>query len=439
MKAVVLAGGKGERMYPVSHTQAKEMIRFCGKPLISYHLDELKEAGIKEIILVINPEKKEEIESYFKKSYNGMKVNIVVQEEPFGPADAIYQTKKFFSKGDYMVVKYGDSFSDIPALKLLIENFKKSKGCDAFITLKKVEDVTRYGIVKFDSKKNIIDIVEKPKSEKEAPSNMAFMGCFILNSDLFFKAFEEVGEDDIEAREETHCMKYIFQNSKKVGSWIFDGKSIDVGRPWNILEANELFLKKNKRKIDSTAKIHESAMIIGNVHIGKNTVVYENAVIKGPCWIGDNCIIGTNTLLRNSTHVDNGAVVGSYCELKNAFLMQDTEIGHFSYIGDSVIGRKCKIGARFISANRRLDRKTIKMIIQGQLKDTGLDFFGCVMGDNVALGVGVVTNPGRLIGPNCVIGPGVVLYKNIPKDTVVGLVQNLDFREVEKNDKDNSF
>jgi bifunctional UDP-N-acetylglucosamine pyrophosphorylase/glucosamine-1-phosphate N-acetyltransferase len=146
------------------------------------------------------------------------------------------------------------------------------------------------------------------------------------------------------------------------------------------------------------------------VSIGKNTVVGPNAYLREFTTIGDNCHIGSSV------------------ELKNSIILNGTKIPHLSYVGDSIIGRDCNLGAGTLVGNLRLDNANVKMRIKGELVDSRRRKLGCVVGNNTKLGLNVMINSGRKIGNNCMVGPGIVVYKDIPDGSTVRLKQELEGR-----------
>ena len=135
-------------------------------------------------------------------------------------------------------------------------------------------------------------------------------------------------------------------------------------------------------------------------------------VIKGKVYIGPHCQIGDHNVLRGPLNLESGVRTGAFFEIKNSVVQEGTHF-HSGYVGDSVIGRNCRFGAGFITANRRLDRGSIKSVVKGKKTDTGLTYFGTVVGDNTSFGIQASTMPGVLIGFDVNVWPGLVVFKNI--------------------------
>ena len=173
-----------------------------------------------------------------------------------------------------------------------------------------------------------------------------------------------------------------------------------------------------KRKIAKSAQIAKSAVIKGNVVIGANTKIFENAVIKGPLYIGEDCVVGNNALVRDGSILENGVAVGMNTEVKNSVLLEGAHI-HSGFIGDSIIGKNCAIGANFITANRRLDRSNIKFLINGDWVDSRKSFLGAVIGHNTKIGINSSTMPGTIVGANCIVGSGTEIKGNIESGNTI--------------------
>ena len=154
------------------------------------------------------------------------------------------------------------------------------------------------------------------------------------------------------------------------------------------------------------------------VFVGRGTVVEHGATIKGPAWIGENCSVRSGCYIRENVVVGNGVVLGNSCEFKNCIILNDAEIPHFSYVGDSILGHRAHLGAGVILSNFRLDRKEISVRHEATIIPTGLLKFGAIIGDRVEIGCNSVISPGSLIGRDSLIYPlthfgGVLAGKTI--------------------------
>ncbi|MEZ5406298.1 MAG: UDP-N-acetylglucosamine diphosphorylase [Verrucomicrobiia bacterium] len=142
------------------------------------------------------------------------------------------------------------------------------------------------------------------------------------------------------------------------------------------------------------------------VFIGKGTVVEHGAFIKGPAWIGENCHIRSGCYIRENVILGNGVIAGNSCEFKNCILLNESEVPHFSYVGDSILGYRAHLAAGVILSNLKLTRDHIVIRHAGETIDTGLNKFGAVIGDETEVGCNSVISPGSLLGKHCLLYPG---------------------------------
>ncbi|HJN62209.1 MAG TPA: DapH/DapD/GlmU-related protein, partial [Candidatus Parcubacteria bacterium] len=285
-----------------------------------------------------------------------------------------------------------------------------NKGKIVFLA-SKTDRPWEFGILDFKESGKILRVVENPKKGREPskiktnevylipPNFLNYCKKVPLTEDSLIKAFnlfiKKEGAKAVVLKEETISLKY----------------------PWETLKALNFLLKSKhlKRKILSKS-LGKNVILEGKVYIGKNVQIRENTVIKGPCYIGDNCQIGSNNLVRGSVNLEKGVVTGSFAEIKNSLFQENSHI-HSGYFGNLILGRNCRFGAGFISANRRLDREEIKSMVKGKKIGTGLTYFGGVIGDNSYFGIRVSLMPGVLVGSGCKIGPNSLILENIPDKT----------------------
>ena len=196
----------------------------------------------------------------------------------------------------------------------------------------------------------------------------------------------------------------------------------DVGKPWDLLDANLWALKRIEPSVLGT--VEEGAHIIGPVHVAKSARIRSGAYIEGPVFIDEECDIGPNCFIRNGTSLGKKVRVGNACEIKNSIIMDGTHIGHLSYVGDSIFGEKCNLGAGTVTANLRLDDGEIKMMVKDQLVNTGRRKLGAVLGDNVKTGIQSSFMPGVKVGANSWVGPNLMVERDLPANTMAFQKQN---------------
>jgi len=420
LKAVILTAGEGTRMRPLTTTRPKTMLITGGKPLIQYNIEALRDGGIKDITLVVGY-KKEVIEEYFGDGSDfGVHINYAIQEGQLGTAHAIGSAEKFIDES--FIVLNGDIIVSYDLIRNLIEKYatRTSNNVKSVMTLIEVDNPSNYGIVSMMNDK-IIDIIEKPEPDK-APSKLANAGIYLFSPEIF----EAIRKTELSERREyeiTDSLAIELSEGWEILGLISNEKWMDVGRPWELLKANHDFLEHMPNDIQG--EIEENVTIHGAVHLGKNSIIRSGCYIQGPVFIGDDCDIGPNTFLRPYTCLCNNVNVGNAVEIKNSIIMDGTNVNHLSYVGDSVIGVNCNLGAGTNLANLRFDDQHVKVTVKGKKVDSGLRKLGAIFGDDVKTGINTSVNPGVKIGNGTFINAGCVIYKDIDSFSLVSTKVNL--------------
>jgi bifunctional UDP-N-acetylglucosamine pyrophosphorylase/glucosamine-1-phosphate N-acetyltransferase len=387
MKCVILAAGEGKRMHPLTFTRPKVMLPIANKPISEWNLLNAIDAGLRDFIFVIGY-KSEMVRKYFQ---NGKKWNVEIkyvnQGKARGTAHAIGMVEKF---ADDFIVLCGDTIFGKEDIQNLV-NMEMSIG------LVEVKDTTSYGNVEI-KKDKIIRICEKIKKPF---SNIINAGIYHFN-DKIFKYIKKTKKSPRGEYEITDSINMLLKEEEMTG--IFLKQWRDVVYPWHLLDANEEMLKKNPGE-NITG---ENVTIKGNVTIGRDTEVLAGSFIEGPVVIGSNCKIGPNCYIRPYTSIGNGCHIGNACEVKNSIIMDNSNIPHQNYVGDSIIGYNCNLGAGTKIANLRLDKKNIDVALNGEKIATGRRKLGVIMGDNVQTGINSMINVGSIIGNDVYIGPGAM-------------------------------
>lgn len=407
-QAIILAAGQSSRFWPLNRRQ-KSLIKIMGRPLIWYTIEGLKKAGIKKIIILQGAKK--DVEKELKKEKIGINVKYVIQSKPKGMGNAVWQVRNLIK--DKFFVLHAHHFDIDIFVKLMVEKQKRTKA-NLVLLGKKTDKPWKYGIVDFDKKQRdrVIKLVEQPKEGKE-PSDVGLKGIYLLPKE-FFSYYRRVRK---------HA--YDFEDALKLYMKESDARIVITKKevpslkfPWELFEAaKQLMAKHPETKIEKSAKILKNVTIEGKVYIGKNVKIFENAVIKGPCYIGKNCVIGNNTLIREHTNLEKDVLVGANAEITRSIFQENVHC-HSGFLGDSIFGKDCRIGAGAITANVRIDRKKIKAIVKGKEIETGLKSFGCAVGENTKIGVRVSLMPGVFVGSNCRIGPNSSVSQNIEDNTI---------------------
>jgi len=423
LKAVILAAGEGVRLQPLTFTRPKHLLPVAGKPILQHLIENLKKAGINEALIVVRY-KAEMIKNFFGNGEKlGVKISYVEQGSEKGTGDAVQAAEPHVEE-DFLLL-YGDLLVEAEAVKAVVETHVREKPA-ATMTVVPVENPQHYGVVALQGNR-VARIVEKPKPE-EAPTNLANAGIYVFSTAIFEKIREtkrsERGEIEI-----TDSLSLMINEGKTVLAVTAPKESwIDIGRPWDLLEANEWMLKRLKPRLKG--QIENGATVIGPVYVEENARIRAGAYVEGPAFIGAGSDVGPNCFIRPYTSLGRNVRIGNACEIKNSIIMDGTHVGHLSYVGDSIIGEKCNLGAGTVIANLRFDGKTVKMRVKGEVVDTGRRKLGVVFGDHVETGVNASFMPGVKIGNNCWIGANALIYRDVPPDTVLLLKQEFEERKL---------
>jgi UDP-N-acetylglucosamine diphosphorylase/glucosamine-1-phosphate N-acetyltransferase len=422
MKAAILTAGKGTRLHPLTLTRPKHLVPVGGRPIIDHVLAALGQAGINEAVFIVNY-MAESLRDYLGdgKKY-GMTFEYAVQEQLKGTADAASFVQPFV-KDDFLLT-YGDWLTTPVAINKVLQTHEREKPA-ATIGVVPVDNPEHYGVVELDGS-YIKGIKEKPTRD-EAPTNLANAGIYVLSTKIF-EAIKNTKPSPRDELEITDSFSLLLEEGHKIAAaQISSSEMLDVGLLWDLFEANRWALEKAKPKVKGN--IENSAHLIGPVAVEEDARIRSGAYIEGPAFIGEGSDVGPNCFIRPHTSIGKNVRIGNACEIKNSIIMDKTHIGHLSYVGDSIIGEGCNLGAGTTIANYRFDGQTIKMKVKENVLDTGRRKLGVVLGDEVRTGINASLMPGVKVGNNCWIGPSVTLYRDVPPNTKVLLKQEHEQRE----------
>jgi UDP-N-acetylglucosamine diphosphorylase / glucose-1-phosphate thymidylyltransferase / UDP-N-acetylgalactosamine diphosphorylase / glucosamine-1-phosphate N-acetyltransferase / galactosamine-1-phosphate N-acetyltransferase len=423
MKAVLLAAGAGERLMPLTATRPKHLIKVGGKPILQFCLEAVKRAEITEAIIVTHY-MGEAIKSYFGDGEKlGLKLSYVEQKEILGTGNAAEVAEPYVD-GDFVLI-YGDLLFGQDAVKEVLAQFKNGKTA-AVMAVVAVDRPENYGIIEQDTSGNVKRLVEKPAVGK-APSNLANAGIYAFSKEVFDKLKQTKasvrGEWEL-----TDAITMLAEEGKTVlAAQLSKNDWFDVGRPWDLLDANNWALKRMEHKVLGT--VEQGAHLIGPVTVAESARIRSGAYIEGPVFIDEEADVGPNCYIRSGTSLGKKTRVGNGCEIKNSILMDGTHVGHLSYLGDSILGEKCNLGAGTIMANLRFDDGRIKTMVKDKVVDTGRRKLGAILGDNVKTGIKSLFMPGVKVGANSWVGANFMVERDIPANSIVVLKQNSEIRQ----------
>ncbi len=389
MKAVILAAGEGNRMRPLTYTRPKVMLPIANKPILEHLLLEAKKAGIEEFILVTGYHD-EQVRDYFGNGAKwGLNIAYCNQRRQLGTADAL-KIVKGLVEGNFLLIN-----GDIIVSGEAIQNLAKKSANT--ISIVEVKDTRDLGIVAVKQNRvvNIYEKTEKP------PSHLANAGLYLFTPDIF-QAVAHTEKSPRGEYEITASLQLLIDRgqpilAQKIGYWL------DLSYPWDLLPANEFLLSTIRAQ--NRGEIEANVTIKGTVAIGADSIIRSGSYLVGPIVIGAGCDLGPDCYIRPHSAIGDNCHIGYGVEIKNSIIMADTKIPHLSYVGDSIIGQECNLGAGTKIANLRLDKRDI--MVSGVA--TQRRKLGAIIGDQVETGINVSLNVGSIIGNNTHLGPGVIV------------------------------
>jgi glucose-1-phosphate thymidylyltransferase len=335
LKGIILHGGAGTRLKPLTFTGPKQFIPVANKPISQYVLEDLVNAGIREVAIVLGTVYPEKVREYYGDgSKFNAKITYVNQDAPKGIAHAVKLCEALIGN-DRFVVYLGDNLIKGGIISY-VRKFEKDKKLDAMALLTQVKDPSCFGVAQFDSSGKLVRLIEKPK---EPPSNYALAGIYFLSPPIF-KMITDLMPSWRGELEITDAIQMLMDNRYNVSYDIIQGWWKDTGKAEDIIEANRLILDEIKPSI--LGKVEDESSTQGRISLGKNSVVKKGAIVRGPSIIGDNSIIespvyiGPYTSIGNSCNIKRG-------EIENSIVMEGCVIDVQERIVDSLIGSNSKI------------------------------------------------------------------------------------------------
>jgi glucose-1-phosphate thymidylyltransferase len=352
MRGIILHGGYGTRLRPLTHTGPKQLIPVANKPISQYVLEDLIEAGISQVTIVLGNMHPEKVREHYGNgdAFNAQ-ISYVDQNEPGGIAQAVGLCEQQMQNQPF-VVYLGDNLIK-GGIKNCKELFETSKH-DAMILLCEVDNPQIFGVAKFNEKRELIALIEKPK---EPPSNYALTGIYFFKP-VIFDMIRKIKPSWRGELEITEAIQLLLENGYDIGYEIVKGWWKDTGAPEDILEANRLVLDDLTPEIKG--KIENDNSLQGRVSIGENTFVRQGALIRGPVILGEGATIESDVYIGPYTSIGNNVTIKKG-EIENSIIMDNCVIDVKEKITDSLIAPYSKIissdrnkpsGRRFILGER---------------------------------------------------------------------------------------
>ena len=326
MKGIILHGGHGTRLRPLTHTGPKQLLPIANKPMSQFCLEAIAETGIKEIAIIIGGIGSNKVKEYYG---NGEKFNVKItyieQDEPKGIAHAIKLCKEFVNDEKFLVF-LGDNIIQ-KSITEFVNNFKNSD-YDATILLCEVDNPSRFGIADVSDGK-ILKITEKPKNPN---SNLAVTGIYLLTPKIF-EVIDNLKPSWRNELEITDALDNLLKQNNNISFEKITDYWKDTGTPEDIIHANGEIIKN--MLVSSEGRVEDQI-------IGEETVIESNVEIKGPVVIGKNCHISSNSSIGPNVSVGDNTII-SKSSIENSIIMENCKINSAAKIKNSIIANNSEI------------------------------------------------------------------------------------------------
>lgn len=333
MKALVLAGGTGSRLRPITNTLAKQLLPVVNRPIIFYVIDQITHAGINDIGIIVSPESAAPIQQAIQDgSQWNAKVTYITQTQPLGLAHAVTTARGFLEDSPFLMF-LGDNLIE-GGINSFVSEFREH-GPDALVLLKEVPNPEVFGNAEVDDNGRLLHLVEKPKNPK---SNLALVGIYLFSPEIH-NAIARIKPSWRGELEITDAIQQLLEMKREVRSHILDGWWLDTGKKDDILEANRAVLDGYCTR-DIKGTLDSRSQIAGRVQIGINTKV-ENTIIRGPVRIGEGCEIRDSFIGSFTSIGDNTVVTGSSVE--HSVILENCRIHGIERLVDSLLGRSVEL------------------------------------------------------------------------------------------------
>ena len=330
MKGVVLTGGTGSRLRPITHTGPKQLVPVANKPVLQYGIEDLRDAGVEEIGIVLGNKGREAIQEFLGDgSRFGVDVTYIVQGRPLGLAHAVACASDFVGDDDF-VVYLGDNILH-RGIDDLVRSFQAGDHA-AGIALQHVDNPQQFGIADVGEEGEVRELIEKPD---DPPSDLALIGIYAFSPAIFdaIKRIEPSWRGELEI---TDAIQLLLDEGHSIDSHVVEGWWKDTGKPEDILDANRLVLEGRLGARAGT--IEDGADVTGHVDLHESATIERDAVVRGPVSIGADTVVRANTYVGPYTSIGPDSTV-EHIHIENSVVIGDTKITADGKIVDSLIGR----------------------------------------------------------------------------------------------------
>ena len=331
MKALVLAGGTGSRLRPITYTCSKQLVPLANKPVLFYGLEAIAAAGITEVGIIVGDTGPDIRNAVGDGSQLGINPTFIDQDQPRGLAHTVLIAREFL--GDEPFVMYLGDNVVLGGITDFVNEFT-SQNANAMVLLNKVDDPRQFGVAEINEDGSLIRLVEKPKNP---PSNLALVGVYLFDKSIHeaVRSIEPSARGELEI---TDAIQWLIENNKSVRQHTIDSPWIDTGKLQDLLEANRIVL--DQINPENLGSVDDSSRIEGRVVIAQGAKIIDSTV-RGPVVIGPNAIIERSYVGPYSSIAENSEIIDS--EIEHSVLMDGACIHGVTRLVDSLIGRGAKV------------------------------------------------------------------------------------------------
>jgi len=342
MKGIILHGGHGTRLRPLTHTGPKQLLPIANKPMSQYALEDLRNVGINDIVIILGDIYPEKVKEYYGNGEEfGVNITYIYQEKPKGISHAIRLCKEFVGN-DKFIVYLGDNV----LRKNLTDYTKKfsSSDLDAMILLCEVDNPSKFGVayVDKDDSSKIKNIIEKPKN---STSNLAVIGVYFLTPKIF-DIIDNLKPSSRGELEITDALQLLMDKGNTIAHDTVTGWWKDTGTPEDIIHANRLVL--DSIGTEDQFLVEKDISTKDNIIIGSNTNISQDSSITGPAIIGKNCKIESGVRLGPYVSIGDGCILEN-CSIENSIIMKNCRIDAQVNLVSSIIAHSSHIDGKAIS------------------------------------------------------------------------------------------
>jgi glucose-1-phosphate thymidylyltransferase len=333
MKGLILAGGAGTRLRPITHTSAKQLVPVANKPILFYGLEHMVAAGITEIGFIVGDTRDEIMAAVGDGSRWGIDVTYIPQDAPLGLAHCVLIAHEFLGD-EHFVMYLGDNLLE-QGLVEFVEAFAADSGESAAqILLHRVPDPQRFGVAELNADGEVVRLIEKPV---DPPSDLALVGVYLFDPRIHeaVRAIEPSPRGELEI---TDAIQWLVDQGHRVRTRILEGWWIDTGKLTPLLEANRLILERLEQSVEG--KVDEASRIEGRVVLQAGCQVV-NSTIRGPAIVGEGARVVDSYIGPFTAVARDCEIVHS--EIENSVVLEHSRIVEAGRLVDSLIGRHVEV------------------------------------------------------------------------------------------------